>query len=115
MQLLDHTLREANLQIQQVLRALAHPVAGPIAVDADMLVHLLARLQEAGEKLAGAPPRDGGVYTAELDAYRDNLQQLREVLPALHVRLLAERAQLEQERRHLGAASRWAQASKETL
>jgi hypothetical protein len=115
MRSLEQTLREANLQIRQVLSALANPEAGPIAVDADLLVHLLTRLQEAGERLGSELPGDGQAPTVEVDTYYENLEQLREVLPALHARLLAERTQLERERRHLRAASGWAQASKETL
>jgi hypothetical protein len=54
-------------------------------------------------------------FANETLEYRRHLEDLKQFLPDLHVRLLAERARLESARAHLSAASAWAGARKETL
>jgi len=47
--------------------------------------------------------------------YRINLEKLKQFLPSLHVRLLAEKSRLETLRNHTTAAVAWSRASKQTL
>lgn len=47
--------------------------------------------------------------------YRSNLEKLKDFLPDLHGRLLAEKARLETAQTHVAAATAWARASKKTL
>jgi superfamily I DNA and/or RNA helicase len=47
--------------------------------------------------------------------YRSNLEKLKDFLPDLHGRLLAEKSRLETAQTHVAAAVAWAQASKKTL
>lgn len=43
------------------------------------------------------------------------MEQLAQILPRIHGRLLTEKARMEIARAHLAAASAWAQASQNTL
>jgi len=47
--------------------------------------------------------------------YRSHLEQLKHLLPDLHLRLLAEKARLEAANKHLAAAAAWAQSSTKTM
>jgi len=47
--------------------------------------------------------------------YRSNLERLKDFLPDLHERLLAEKSRLERAQTHVAAAAAWARASKRTL
>jgi hypothetical protein len=47
--------------------------------------------------------------------YRSNLEKLKDFLPDLHERLLAEKSRLETAQTHVSAASAWARASQKTL
>ena len=47
--------------------------------------------------------------------YLNNLEKLKDFLPDLHGRLLAEKSRLETAQAHVAAAAAWARASKKTL
>jgi hypothetical protein len=51
----------------------------------------------------------------EIKEYCDCLERLRDVLPTLQTRLLAQRSRLEPEREHVQAAAAWAQCAKDML
>jgi hypothetical protein len=51
----------------------------------------------------------------EISEYRDSLEQLQQMLPAIHRKLLAKKVRLEARRLHLMAAAGWANASQGTL
>lgn len=51
----------------------------------------------------------------ELSEYRANLQELAQVLPIVHGRLLTEKTRLEIVRSHVHAAASWTQLSQKTL
>jgi transposase len=69
--------------------------------------------------LRAAGLRDHGEPSAELEKelleYRRNLERLKQLLPDLQGRLLAEKARLESARSQLTSAEVWARASKTTL
>jgi len=81
------------------------------------LANLLADLAYAGEVVRHLPPgfaQDEQVR-AEILHYRQNLEQLEEVLPRIHHVLLSERARLEAQRTHMEAVAGWTDSSKSTL
>jgi hypothetical protein len=47
--------------------------------------------------------------------YRRNLERLKEFLPGVHARLLAEKSRLEAARSHVATAEAWSRASKDTF
>lgn len=69
--------------------------------------------------LRAAGLRDHCEFSAEFEEelleYRRNLERLKQLLPDLQGRLLAEKARLESARSQLTSAGVWAQASKTTL
>jgi len=54
-------------------------------------------------------------FEKEKSDYRRNLELLKQFLPGLHVRLLAEKARLEAARLQVSAAAAWARVSAKTL
>jgi hypothetical protein len=78
---------------------------------------LLTELFRAAGCLRSIPP--GSAWDAELEKaifeYRSTVEQLAQILPRVHGRLLTERARLEIARAHVTATAAWAQASTKTL
>jgi hypothetical protein len=78
---------------------------------------LLTELLSAADCLRSIPR--GSAVDKELEEaiseYRSTVEQLAEILPRVHGRLLTEKARLEIARAHLTAATAWAQASTKTL
>jgi len=111
---LKQSLQDANGKMRQMLGMLVLQDSGPLQVSAGDLSELLSSIQYASHELASH--EDGAkAAKSELSEFHRNLEQLKVALPHLHSRLLAERARLELQRRHLNAASHWAEASKGTL
>jgi hypothetical protein len=86
----------------------------PSRLDFSDLQNELTTLAESLQQLAA-----GGAHAAEISAeaaaYRGSMEELQQLLPRIEGRLLAERARLENEIAHLGAAANWAGASRKTL
>jgi len=79
---------------------------------------LLSELLRAGADLRAQPiPTQGNdpEVDNELDKYRCNVEQLRQLLPSIHNQLLLERARLEAQRARVRSAAEWARASRQTL
>ncbi len=79
---------------------------------------LLSELLRVGTSLRAesiSGRRHDPALDAELEAYRYNVERLRDILPAIHEQLLAERARLEAQRTRVRAAEDWARASRQTL
>jgi len=76
---------------------------------------LLSELMRAGVWLRGLPCERGPELEQELSDYRKNVERLRQLLPAIHSILLAERARLERERARVESAAEWARRSHQTL
>jgi len=73
-------------------------------------------VQRASECLRRLPPdADAAALEEQSLEYRSNLKKLRQFLPDVHGRLLAEKSRLETARNHLAAAASWDRASKGTL
>jgi multidrug resistance efflux pump len=54
-------------------------------------------------------------FDGELDRYRQNVEQLRKLLPSIQGQLLAQRARIESQRARIESAAHWARASRQTL
>jgi hypothetical protein len=79
---------------------------------------LLSELVTAGAELRSQALPDRGVdaeLDGELDRYRQNIEQLRELLPSIQGQLLAERARIESHRARIESAAQWAKTSRQTL
>src|SRR5512135_3569280 len=111
---LKKSLHDANGKMRQMLAMLVLQDAGPLQVTAGDLSDLLSAIQYASHQLES---HEDSAKTAksEISEFQRNLEQMKIALPYLHSRLLAERARLELQRRHLNAAAQWAETSKGTL
>jgi hypothetical protein len=109
-------LRLANRRVRELMARLGPPAGGPAAVHQD-LEELLHELTRAAEWLRGVSPDSmrEGELAKEVSDYRSSMERLQQMLPKIQGRLLAEKARLESERSHLGAAENWAKTSKNTL
>jgi hypothetical protein len=78
---------------------------------------LLGQLLRAAECLRRPPSRSEAAVAFEKESleYRSNLEELKDFLPGVRGRLLAEKARLETARNHVAAAAAWTRASKVTL
>ena len=114
---ISRTLRETNLRLQFWLDTLSGDTGHSQTVFArpQQIAGLLSELMHAGEWLRSLPNPSTPELRDELNAYRRNVERLRDLLPAIHTGLLRERARLEQERARIASAAEWARRSRETL
>ena len=103
----ETALRETNRRLASLLEDLS--AENPRCLG-DKMERILTELLKAGPWVQQAAAVVE--LREEVEKYRRHLQQLRELLPGVHSRLLVERARLESERAHLEAASAWAQATR---
>ncbi len=112
-------LHDSNLRLDQLLDHLARPVGDPVSgtagVSPQVMEALLSELLCVGQWMRRMPARAEGDLAQQLSMYRQNVEKLRDLLPAIHATLLAEKARLEQERARVEAAAVWAKRSRETL
>lgn len=110
-------MRLTNARVQQLMTRLRTPEGNQILVSSQDFDDLRGELTLAAVWLRGVSP--GSMLEAELAKeffdYRNSLEQLQQMLPRLHRRLLTEKARLETERARVGAAAAWASASASTL
>ncbi len=117
------TIRLINRRVRELMtRMQAGEVGGTAAgfaplVEAGNFYSLLEELTRAAAWLRHVPPHFmlDAEWAKEISDYRNRLECLQQALPAIHGRLLAERARLEGARSHLAAVTAWASISKETL
>ncbi|MBZ5613063.1 MAG: hypothetical protein LAO23_03570 [Acidobacteriia bacterium] len=111
------TLRQVNEYLRSALLRL-HPERKHCSgIRPQDFSDILTQLLRAAECLRGrvaSSEANAGLERESLE-YRANLEKLKQFLPDLHGRLLAEKARLETARTHVAAAAAWAQASKKTL
>ena len=116
MRSLLQNLRETNQRLHFWIERVA---PGQAAVAApEPMAGLLSELLRVGASLRQEPISAKGnnpVLDGELEKYRCNVERLRDILPAIHDQLLAERASLEAQRTRVRAAAEWANASRQTL
>jgi hypothetical protein len=111
------TLREVNDNLRSALIRL-HPerkLCSSIRPQdfSDLLSHIL----RAGECLRRQRPQSEASVALNEESleYRSNLEKLKDFLPDLHGRLLAEKSRLETAQTHVAATAAWARASNKTL
>jgi hypothetical protein len=111
------TLRQVNEYLRSALLRLHPERKHCSAIRPQDFSDILSQLLRAGECLRGrlASSETNAALERESLEYRGNLEKLKQFLPDLHGRLLAEKARLETARTHVAAAAAWAQASKKTL
>jgi hypothetical protein len=113
LQSLRETNRRLSFSLDRMFAQHGQPVATP-----EHMAALLSELLLAGASLRTEPVSAGSKdpeLDRELEAYRGNVERLRDLLPSIHSQLLAERARLEVQRARVKSADEWARASRQTL
>lgn len=117
--LLAENLRESNACLEFWIASLVpdSPATRTCtrAATPQQMAGLLSELMRAGQALQELPAEKSAGLERELEAYRRNVDHLRELLPAMHAVLLGEQARLEQERRRVESSVEWARRSRLTL
>jgi hypothetical protein len=111
------TLRQVNDNLRSALIRLRPEQKDCSTIRPQDFSDILSQLLRAAECL-GRRPLDsdaGAALEKESLEYRGNLEKLKQFLPDLHGRLLAEKARLENAQLHVAAAAAWARASKKAL
>jgi hypothetical protein len=111
------TLRRVNDGLRSTLVRL-HPERSLCSTitpeDFSAIIGEISRARQCLQHLL--PGTDAAVAVEkELMEYRDNLEKLKQFLPDLQGRLLAEKVRLETANHKLAAAAAWAQANEKTL
>jgi hypothetical protein len=112
------SLRETNRRLSFSLDRMLAQHGQPGVATPEHMAALLSELLLAGAILRTEPvsaTRKDPELDRELEAYRGNVEQLRDLLPSIHSQLLAERARLEVQRARVKSADEWARASRQTL
>jgi len=116
------TLRQVNQKLRTALLRLHPERKSCSSIQPGDLSDLEAQIARAAECLQRQPAHDHSearATKADLDretlAYCRNLEDLRQFLPSLHVRLVAEKARLEAAKTQVAAAEAWAHARRKTL
>jgi len=113
----SETLRLTNCRVRGLMQSMLTAQDETALVKPDEFDALLAEVTQAAGGLRGLPQESmqDADLAKEISAYRDSLENLLQILPALQKRLLAQKMRLEAQRNHLAAASAWANASGKTL
>jgi len=107
------TLRAINAYLRGALVSLRPERKHCTAVKPQDFTAILEQLLRAATlRDSSKPSRE---FEKEILEYRDNLEELKRMLPDLQGRLLAEKARLDTARSHLASTAVWAKASKSTL
>jgi len=113
-----HNLRDTNRRLGPCLDSLVPEPGQAVIATPEHMAALLSELLRAGAALHAQPiPPKGNdpELDVELERYRRHVERLRDLLPCLHSRLLAERARIEGQRSRVQSAAAWARASRQTL
>lgn len=111
------TLRRANDNLRSALLRLRPEQKHCSSITPQDFFDILSQLLRAAECLRQLQPQSdvGAALERESLEYRRNLEKLKQFLPDLHGRLLAEKARLEDAQTHAATAAAWVRASKKTL
>jgi hypothetical protein len=110
------TLRQVNDNLRSALIRLRPEQKHCSTIMPQDFSDLLSQLLRAAECLRRPPAQSQAVaLDKESLEYRSNLEKLKDFLPDLHGRLLAEKSRLETAQTHVAAAAAWARANKKTL
>jgi hypothetical protein len=111
------TLRRVNDNLRSALIRLRPEQRHCSTIRPEDFSDLLGELSRAADCLRSLPANlgAGSELGEEISQYRGNLEELKQFLPDLHGRLLAERARLQSAQTHVATAAAWARAGKKTL
>lgn len=110
------TLREVNDGLRSGVLRLRPRRRHCSTIKPEDFSNLLREVQRATECLSyPATPEDANALEKESLAFRSILEELKGLLPDVHVRLLAEKSRLETARSHLESVAKWAQSRKKSL
>ncbi len=111
------TLRQVNENLRSALHRLRPEQRDGSTIGPREFSAILSQLLRAAECLRCRRPHSDGTLAFDKEPleYRNNLEELKDFLPEVHARLLAEKSRLETARNHLAAATAWSRASKQTL
>ena len=109
-------LRCANERLYALLAQLRQESVGAGIGGTDALLRLLSEVANTA-RLSGMFAQCVGSAAGEkeLSKYREILEELRQLLPTIQIRLLSDRARLEAERAHCCSLTAWAETSRRTL
>ena len=109
-------LRQINDHLRSALLRLRPEQTHCSTIKPHDLSALLAQLLRAAEFLRRPPEHFEAAAALAKEAleYRRNLEKLKQFLPDLHLRLLAEKSRLETARTHVATATAWAEVNKKT-
>lgn len=110
-------LRAANARLLTLLVQLRQDGGPGGCAGPEELAYLLSEVASTARlsRIFTAESLENAATARELSEYRQTLEELQRLLPAIQTKLLADRARLENERCHCSAASDWAEASRRTL
>ena len=111
------TLRQVNDNLRSALIRLRPERKLCSSIRPQDFSDLLSQLLRAAECLRCQRTQSEGSEALEEESleYRGNLEKLKDFLPDLHGRLLAEKSRLETAQTHVAAVAAWVRASKKTL
>jgi hypothetical protein len=108
------TLRQVNDNLRSALLRLRPEQMHCSTIRPQDFSDLLGELLRAADCRCRLPANleAGSELEKEISEYRGNLEKLKQFLPDLHGRLLAERARLQSVQTQVAAAAAWARAGK---
>lgn len=111
------TLRQVNDSLRSALIRLRPERKDCVTIRPQDFSDILSQLLRAAECLGRLPLNSdaGAALEQESLEYRSNLEKLKQFLPDLHGRLLAEKTRLENAQLHVAAAAAWTRTSKKIL
>jgi len=111
------TLRQVNAHLRWALTHFRPEQNHCLTIKPQDFSDLLAQLLQGADCLRNLPTHahDAPEMESESSEYRGNLERLKQFLPDIHGRLLAEKTRLENAQMHVSAALAWARASKKSL
>lgn len=111
------TLRQVNDNLRSALLRLRPELTDGSTIGPQDFCDILSQFLRAAECLRCPPASSEAAVAFEKETleYRGTLEKLRDFLPGVQGRLLAEKSRLEIARSHVAAAMAWTRASKETL
>jgi hypothetical protein len=111
------TLRQVNDNLRSALIRLRPERKLCSSIRPQDFSDLLSQLLRAAECLRRQRTQSEASVALEEESleYRSNLEKLKDFLPDLHGRLLAEKSRLETAQTHVAAVAAWVRASNKTL
>jgi hypothetical protein len=109
------TLRAVNKNLKSALVRFRPERQHCSTIKPHELSDLRSAILQAADWVRGISPQATPELKNESLEYRSNLEQLKQLLPDLQVRLLAEKSRLEAAKFHAAAATAWAGASTTTF